>query len=451
MNYPEEYVNEQTELFEWFLENSFYKAWRDYKTKEPHLLNYKHFELMINHKCNLKCKYCYMDKYHKAYFPKGSQNPQAILENTDMLIDWFAENGFAPKVEIFAGDSLNDPTCRKVIHKFLDACLEGRYVTHELILPTNGGWLLHENKIRDVEAIREKAEFAGVYCHFSFSVDGKYMDKENRPFKSDRLDYSDEFYHRMFSFMANHFASGPHPMVYSNNIENAKKNFLWWQEQMEKYNLPWNNLYMLEVRNAEWTVGQTQKYTEFIEFLLRWVWDKLGQDKARFVDWISKEHGFNIIGMPFAKTMRGMPCSIQSCMTLRLGDLTVIPCHRTAYKHMETAKMLTEDGKITGFEAKNIELWFAIQAIHNTVYPFCEGCNINNLCSGGCLGAQYEATGSLFTPIPSVCRLVHAKIATLVKVFLDFGVYTELLVRLDKATGRDLERIRKYITEDTNV
>jgi radical SAM protein with 4Fe4S-binding SPASM domain len=78
---------------------------------------------------------------------------------------------------------------------------------------------------------------------------------------------------------------------------------------------------------------------------------------------------------------------------------------------METAEFITENNKITGLRAKNIELWFAIQAIHNTVFPYCEKCGINSICSGGCLGAQYEATGSVFTPIPSVCRMSHAKIA----------------------------------------
>ena len=441
------YQDEQTELLEFFLENSYYKAWRNPGTKEPYLINYKHLELMVNHKCNLKCKYCYMDKYHKSYFPKGSQNVDTLLRNTDLLIDWLDEKGFSPKIEIFAGDSLNDPTCRKVIHKLLDACLQGRRVTSELILPTNMGWLLHDNKIKDVDAIREKAEFAGVYCHVSMSVDGKYMEM-NRPFKSKNLDYSDEMYDKMFKFLLKHPSSGIHPMIYSNNIEEAKKNFLWWQDMFEKYGLFWKHMYLLEVRNQEWTIEQTKEYFEFVKFLCHWSFDKCGRNIDEFRNFVYRDHGFNILSVPFGRTMRGMPCSIQSCVTVRLGDLNIIPCHRTAYKHMETAEFITENDKITGLRAKNIELWFAIQSIHNTVYPYCEKCTINSICSGGCLGAQYEATGSIFTPIPTVCRLFHAKIAALVEAYEELGIMADMCWTLNSPELEEFTRIRNYIMED---
>lgn len=445
----EKYKKENTELFEFFLENSFYKSWRNPNDLSPTYINYKNLELMINHKCNLKCKYCYMDKYHKQYFPKGSQDRNTLLHNTDLMIDWLEENGFAPVIEIFAGDSLSDPTCRKIIHKILDAALDGRRVCNGLVLPTNMGWVMHDKQIEDVENILEKAEFAGVNAHVSGSVDGKYMEV-NRPFKSAKKGYSDDMYHKMFSFITRHASSGVHPMIYSNNIEQAKENFLWWQEQFEKYNIGWYHMYMLEVRNQEWTLEQTNHYADFIKFLVRWVYNKVERDPERFINFMFDMYGFNILILPFARSMRGMPCSIQSCLTVRLGDLMVVPCHRTAYKHMETAQFITEDDKIVGLEAKNIELWFGIQSLDSGVYPYCEKCSVNKLCTGGCLGSQYEATGSIFTPIPTVCRLAHAKIAALVEVFDELDLTEHVCRRTNIDQARAFLKIKKYM-EESNV
>lgn len=446
MQYTEEYQKEQNELFQYFLERSFFKTWKADVSHKDDLPNYRQLELMVNHRCELKCKYCYMDKYHKSYFPKGSQSTATILKNTDLLIDWLADNEYKPQIEIFAGDSVGDPTCRKIIHKLQDAALQGRPVTREIVLPTNMGWIQDEHKVKDVEELLRKAEFSGVPMFISMSVDGKYME-ENRPFKSKKRGWTDEAYDDMFKFLVRYPSSGVHPMVYSHNIEKAKDNFLWWHDNYEKYGLDWTRMYFLEIRNPEWTLAQTKEYAEFIKFMVRWSYDKVERDKEKLAFFLLRRHGFNILGTPFTHTGRGMPCSIQACTTLRLGDLTVIPCHRTAYKHMETASMVVEDGKITGFNTKNVELWFGIQSLSSEVYPYCETCSIKSMCKGGCLGAQYEATGNLFAPIPSVCRLFHAKIVALIEVLVELEAFEYIMQYINKDKRIAFQLIKRHITE----
>lgn len=446
MQYTEEYKKENSKLFEFFLENSFFKTWRADPSHEDHQANYSNLEFMVNHKCELKCKYCYMDKYHKSYFPKGSQVASTILHNTDLVIDWLIANEYKPAIEMFAGDSVGDPTCRKIIHKIQDAALQGRSPASEVVLPTNMGWLHSPNKVKDVEDLLKKSEFSGLPMFISMSVDGKYME-ENRPFKSKNRRWDEESYNRMFEFLVRYPVSGVHPMVYSHNIEKAKDNFLWWQEKYDEFGLDWTRMYFLEVRNPEWTLAQTKEYAEYIKFLVRWSYDKVNRDKERFIHFLLRNNGFNILGTPFIQTGRGMPCSIQACLTLRLGDLTVIPCHRTAYKHMETASMIVEDEKITGFNAKNVELWFSIQSLDSEVYPYCEICSIKHMCKGGCLGAQYEATGNLFAPIPSVCRLYHAKIVALIEVLVELDVFDMTMKYIAKHKRIAFELIKTHITE----
>jgi radical SAM protein with 4Fe4S-binding SPASM domain len=446
MQYTEEYQRENTELFEFFLENSFYKTWKAGAGHDNHLPNYNNLEFMVNHKCELACKYCYMDKHHKSYFPKGSQVASTILHNTDLVIDWLVANEYKPAIEIFAGDSVGDPTCRKIIHKLQDAALQGRTPARAIVLPTNGGWLHDAHKVKDVKELLQKSEFSGISSYLSFSVDGKYME-ENRPFKSGRRGWTDESYNRMFEFLVRYPVSGVHPMVYSNNIEKAIDNFLWWQEKYDEFGLDWTRMYFLEVRNPEWTIAQTKEYAKFIKFMMKWSYEKLNRNTDQFLHFLLRKHGFNILGTPFSHTGRGMPCSIQACLTLRLGDLTYIPCHRTAYKHMETASMVVEDDKIVGLEAKNVELWFSIQSLDSEVYPYCEICSIKHMCKGGCLGAQFEATGNLFAPIPSVCRLFHAKIVALIEVLVELELYDTMMLRINREKRIAFDLIKSHIME----
>jgi len=42
-------------------------------------------------------------------------------------------------------------------------------------------------------------------------------------------------------------------MIYSNMIEYWSDNFLWFMRNYVKYGIPLNNLYLLEIRNVEWS------------------------------------------------------------------------------------------------------------------------------------------------------------------------------------------------------
>jgi hypothetical protein len=69
------------------------------------------------------------------------------------------------------------------------------------------------------------------------------------------------------------------------------------------------------------------------------------------------------------------------------------------------------------------------------------------MCKGGCLGAQYEATGNLFAPIPSVCRLYHAKIVALIEVLVELDVFDMTMKYIAKHKRIAFELIKTHITE----
>ena len=102
-------------------------------------------------------------------------------------------------------------------------------------------------------------------------------------------------------------------------------------------------------------------------------------------------------------------------MQLRLGDLTITPCHRTSYDYLNVGKFITNEKEIIDIEPLNVPVYLSINSANVVNFPKCQDCLIKTMCSGGCLGSQLESTGALFTPIESVCLLEHGKISTMIK------------------------------------
>jgi hypothetical protein len=97
---------------------------------------------------------------------------------------------------------------------------------------------------------------------------GKQLDLLNNDFRDD------EYYDKVFKF-AKEFNFGFHPMIYSNNIEKWIDNFNWFQEQFKNYDLPWPNIYLLQVRNKEWDEKSNLEFYNFIRYLIKWSWEKI--------------------------------------------------------------------------------------------------------------------------------------------------------------------------------
>jgi len=245
------------------------------------------------------------------------------------------------------------------------------------------------------------------------------------------LKYDDSFYDKLFRFSKD-FNVGFHPMIYSNGIEKWKDNFLWFQEMFKKYDLPFHNLYLLEVRNKEWNIKQCQEFEKFVNFLVKWTWEKCDKDVEKISNFIFKEKGFNILTSSLSTVGRGIGCSVQSTMMLRLGDLKFSPCHRTSYDFMNAGEFVVKDGKIDNISSINPSLFFTINGINISSLPMCSICPISNFCTGGCLGSQYETTGDPFSPIPTVCRMELYKIRGLFRGYEEIGIMPKILNMINK-------------------
>ncbi len=427
------FQQENNELVESYLEHTFFKGWKE------GLQNYERLELYAGTGCNLNCKYCYLARYGKDLYPPEYQNPKKILENLEILLDWMIEKKYAPALEFFSGEPFAQKMGFDSLNLILQKFKKAEKKPTQITVPTNYTFLLSENTTKKVENLIKRYKKEGMNISLSASFDGKYCE-QNRPFTTGKEKRNDAYYQKCFAFNKKH-GYGFHPMVYSELIGNWKKNFLWFQENFKKFGIPPQSIYLLEVRNEEWNMEQIKSFMEFIEFLIEWTYSEVcDRNPEYFMDFLFTKKGYNILTNPFTRVGRGLGCSIQSTFFLRLGDLAMVPCHRTSYSPFVLAKFRIKNKKIAGIESKNPELTAGISSFEGKNAPFCETCPMKYTCSFGCLGSQYEATGDLFSPIPTVCLLEHAKIYAMMKTYKKLNLYGLIYDKIseEKKAGLDI-------------
>lgn len=452
-----DYLNDNSLLFKSYLERNWFPSWKLPRGEDLNQL--KGIEIFLTTDCNLSCSYCYLNRYEDELYPSETKDMGNILHNVNILIDWLIDNKYTPSIDFFSGSPLSSElgfkTLELLYDKYKNVPLELR--PPNIVVPTNYSWMLREEMIDRVQNILDKIESIDIPIFLSASVEGKYMEV-NRPFRTfERIaktkselfrpetdERDDEFYHKVFQYNRD-TGAGFHPMVYSNNIEHWKKNFVWYQEMFEEYDITHDNLYLLEVRNEEWSEKQLQYFTDFIDFLIKWSWEKEGKNPERYIDFLFRRRGYNILTNTASQTGRGTGCSLQTTLYVRAGDLAIVGCHRQSYDGYEWGKFIVEDDKIIDIEGKNVEFALAMSQMDATSLPYCEGCRLKNICMGPCHGSSLEYLGDPFTPIPTVCELVYRKTAQMIKSFKEIGFYDHFLEIVDQEIRGAFTYVEKEI------
>lgn len=427
-----QYFDENSVLLNSFYNRTFFYQWKQPRGRAQR--NYDNIEIILTTDCNLNCKYCYLRRNEDKLYKKELRSEHdLIISNLGKLLDWLIENDYTPTLDIFSGSPLSQElgfrALETIYSKYKEVPMDKRLV--HIVIPSNYTFLLSDELTKKVEYYIQAFEDLGMPMLLSASVDGKYME-QNRPFNlrqdssmglflpdSDKRD--DGYYDKVFAFNKKWNKFGLHPMVYARGIENWKQNFLWFQEMMEKHGIPWWQIYLLEIRNVEWTSKSIEHLEDFVEFLVRWSWEKVNKNSHDFIEFLRVHKGFNILTNSMFKRVRGSACSIQTSLMVRLADLKIVPCHRTMYDGYEYGQFVIKDGKIDSIKALNTELALGIAAMDQRNQPMCVDCAIKEICPAGCLGSQLEVNGDLFTPIPTVCELYHRKNYRILKTLEDIG------------------------------
>jgi len=454
------YEGENKELLKSVLEGTFFD---DFKNPDREGNLFGTLEIQLTSQCNLKCSYCYYSNvvgHGKELNKPGVATWDQLGKNTDILFNWLKENNYIPKtIDIFSGDSLifkqSHDIIRKAVQFYIDIGYKG-----SVVVPSNMSFIRDPELVKSIEDIIALGAEHGVSVPISASIDGKFADKITRlPVKNVDIDeyYSDEFYDDVFAFCKRNHA-GFHPMISSENIHVWKDNFVWFQSMFEKYDLAWNNVYLLEVRNEGWTKETIKQYGEFMSWTLNFTYNMIGNSvlpsnlPKYYVDnFVFSSEDYRGSSMNLFNNIsiigRGIGCSLQTTLFVKMSDLTCNSCHRLSYDALNGFKFVVKDDKIIDIEPLNITFYMATLTFEHKALPYCENCLIKHLCSGGCPGAQFESVGDAFTPIPSVCLLQHMKLKTQVEFFKRLGVFNYVVSKLNSELALTMIEVERMSNE----
>lgn len=408
-------------------------------------------ELVIRPECNQKCKYCYLVQHGKETYPTRASNEQ-ILNNTNKLIDYFIEKDYLIKrFDLFAGDLFYDDLFFDLIpifYRYYSWVNENHYdfiqhhhrypdkiVDPAIVVPCNMSFCENDEKIAKVKECQKILHDLGVALYFSYSTDGKYA-TDSREQKT----VPDEFFHKVFKF-CEEMNWGVHPIISYENIDSAINNYNWFKEIFKQYRLnDGSDLpYFLEARNDGWTSETIEKYQKFLYYILDdifhegansnaelffdcflRIFQKDSQNKYKFVE--REAMLYNLLALNIENIV---PCGIGLInLYIYMGDLSIIPCHRTAYPELRGGNFKIKNDKIVGITAaEGYNAYLHASHFHGAYRPGCVTCDYNDFCLKNCLGASYEKFGDINIPVPSVCQLLQAKINTIVEYYHDVGIF----------------------------
>ena len=180
---------------------------------------------------------------------------------------------------------------------------------------------------------------------------------------------------------------------------------------------------MLEVRNDDWTEEKIQEYCKFLTYVFKTRFEENNNDPALMLKNMGKyKNRGSYDNIHLIPVNNRLGCIIQKSITIRAGDLAIIPCHRLGYNKFVAGKF-NDDFSL---EASNIAPFVRVQSLNANLLPICEDCGIKSFCIKGCLGSQYESNKDLMLPINSVCKMFKARFETLLKLYLEYGLIEEM-------------------------
>lgn len=441
-----EYKKEHDQMFEKYLDTRFFSIWKD-KDREKN--KYKHIpylELILFPHCNYKCTYCYVTNHGDQLYPDiDGEKPELILQNLQIILNWITENQFyIDSLQLFSAELFVQPQWEDVFD-MITSHIETTYsFIKSIAVPTNMSFVMNENTVKKLYAIKEELSVYHVQLFLSASVDGKFCDTITRPGHDDTPEknhYTDAFYDRVFTVIKDF--GGCHPMISAQNIAAWKQNIDWYLDMLQKYEVDTNWLYrdinkndlrygtpfLLEVRNDDWDDEAIADYVKFLYYLCDALLQKVCNGDIELLAILllrldNSKYTTRMQNNPLMMNVSGrLTCAIQRMMTIRVRYMDIVPCHRTCYPQFQSGKFRIEDNKIVGYEANNLPVMIKI-AEANPIYslPVCSSCPYNIICIGQCLGSMYESTKDIFTPIKSVCKLLATRYQTIVDIYEKYHI-----------------------------
>lgn len=425
-------------VFDHVLEKTFYNNWKKFRENSA-------LEIIFSPICNQQCSYCYLNKDNQNIYSCQEFDVEKSIANVIKLLEWLEFKQMVPsQMDIFSGEFFAQEAGYQLLESIAKFYEEhSTYHAPEIIvIPTNGTFAVQDSLIERIKSYIFRFKNFGTRLVLSFSIDGLYAGKITRKYKKD-LDFAlsssytspEEFYEKAFAFMSETECL-PHPMISPENVSAWKENFLWYEDIMNRHHMNFFDLYILEVRNYNWTEESYKAYEDFLLFVLDYMRKKFKTDDE-FLDWVLKNpdeyscSGFNFLAS-FAICDRTSPsCTMGRHLMVRADDLKVFPCHRLVYPDLEIGQYVPDEEEKLKFNVVAPELGIAIASFNPKNQNACSRCPINYLCMGQCHGSCHETLGDMFTPIPTVCHLIYRKLKAELNYFKENNLLNGVLERIN--------------------
>lgn len=431
-------------------------------------------ELFLTPTCNQNCTYCYLQKNKEQLYPAEINKKSLILKNTRILLDYFLEQGYVfDRFDLYSGEIWGYPFSIDILKLVLDYIDKGLKI-NVVCIPTNASFCFSPELTKIMSSMIQEFERRGSHLNLSLSYDGIVVDQHSRPISSKQNITKDEAYLKnLGNFIRNNYC-GFHPMIDSDHIELQIENYKEWLKFIDTHKPykvhPFENygiIMQLETRQQGWTDAKITEYLKWLKFLIDTDLHKFFDDNLEdfhdvaLAQSVSPETHCKKLGcqsngwspyMPYRpmKQTSDLGCSLGRTLTVRMGDLAIIPCHRTSYPKFILGKYeLDEAGeKIIGMSCNNFPLTSGIFVTGFLNKPKCGLCALNETCLKYCIGANYEASKELFDPEESNCNLQKAKHIFLYEYYKKLGVKNIpiLTVAYQKLKLQEPEVVQKWST-----
>ena len=289
-------------------------------------------------------------------------------------------------------------------------------------------FLKDDKMTAQVEGFMDKLQELNIRFDLSVSIDGKYCEY-------GRTECDDEYYEKLKNFMVARDIRF-HPMVSADNVKYWIDNYVWFRQtfpdQIAK------EIMTLEVRNSDWTEESIQDLIRFCDFLIDYKFDEFNHNKEEFLKYILGIYDINRgdAGIPYnvielnntgvCSNVDAISCSLNNSLSIRVGDLSVAPCHRLFYPELAIGKFETDENhKIVDFNVENPGLLITKCNMKRSCLPHCERCKFNDVCVGFCCGASYEEYKNMLIPQLEVCKMYQTKITFLIFKYYSMGLFDD--------------------------
>jgi len=427
------YAQEEDELLWTMLDKRFFSVWKDPDANRE-LWQGSSLELFITSDCNARCSYCYLHQHGDQLYPPEYRGYDIIFRNLRLIMEFIRDNDFQIcELELFSGEIWHTDFGREVLHTILGYIRNGAMISNVMI-PTNCTFALNDSGLQTMQDMVDQYREAGSQLTLSASIEGLALEDITRPITDGIRD--GEFYHRLFSFMRKHDFMF-HPMVSADNVHLWISNYDWFESMCIAYDYSFpRSVMMLEVRNDDWNDDSLEHLKDYYRHQIARMWELSNNDMAAFCSMLlgigdsdRDSGGYSNVALPLARNQAA--CSIPLTLTVRVGDLSIIPCHRLGYDQYHYGRFTQVDNSISFVEANNPQMM--IKCVFSNIllsHHGCDVCAYSGFCMRACFGQQYESGGDPFMPSEKVCKLMQTKFNYLIDTYQEFGVI-DYLVNLD--------------------